>query len=271
MDNERIFSGLDEDGATAVDLRLERHLARRGIGCGEHKEAPERCRSCAIRQSAICSVLTDGELTKLSRTAHHRKYAPGQVILRSDDKPAFRAAVVSGVVKLTKLLADGRHQIVDLLFPADFVGRLHSRQTPYFAEAATHVELCCFRAGDFESMLGDHADMQEHMLEHTLGKLDAAHDWMVLLGRKTAEERVASLLYLLVTRANLAPDAGEEGECATRFDLHLTREEMASFLGLTYETVIRQLKALGDQGIIALSSRRVFSVPDIEALRQAGG
>ena len=124
MDNERMFSGLDEDGATAVDLRLERHLAGRGMSCGERREAPERCRGCAIRQRGICSALTDEELTRLARTAHHRKYAPGHVILRSDDQPAFRAAVVSGVVKLTKLLVDGRHQIVDLLFPADFVGRL---------------------------------------------------------------------------------------------------------------------------------------------------
>jgi CRP/FNR family transcriptional regulator len=108
------------------------------------------------------------------------------------------------------------------------------------------------------------------MLENTLDKLDTAQDWMVLLGRKTAEERVASLLYHLVTRAGLAGTC-ERSTAVPTVDLHLKREEMASFLGLTYETVIRQIKALDGQGIITLNSRREFSVPDLETLRLAAG
>ncbi|MGE0697465.1 MAG: Crp/Fnr family transcriptional regulator [Hyphomicrobiaceae bacterium] len=207
---------------------------------------------------------------RLSRFAHHRAFEPGQVILQSEDKPTFWAGVLTGVVKITKLLVDGRQQIVDLLFPSDFVGRPFSRQTPYFAEAATRTELCCFRAADFEAMLKDHPQMKQQMLENTLDKLDTAHDWMVLLGRKTAEERVASLLYHLVTRAGLTRTSARSMTVPT-FELHLKREEMASFLGLTYETVIRQIKALDGQGVIALNSRREFSVPDLEALRHAAG
>lgn len=245
-----------------------------GAPKAEAREAPERCRECVIRQSGVCSALTGAEIAHLSRIARHRTYSPGQIILRSDDTPAFWASVVTGVVKLTKLLADGRQQIVDLLFPADFVGRPFSRQNPYFAEAATHTELCCFPSADFEIMLKDHPDMKQHMLEQTLDKLDSAHDWMVLLGRKTAEERVASLLYLLVTRAKLPCTPGGDGaagDFVPSIELNLKREEMASFLGLTYETVIRQIKALDSQGIIALSGRRAFSVPVLETLRRAGG
>ncbi|KAB2850339.1 MAG: Crp/Fnr family transcriptional regulator [Hyphomicrobiaceae bacterium] len=234
-------------------------------------DAPERCRVCAIRQGGICSALAAVELNRLSRIAHRRSYQPGQVILRSDDKPAFWAGVVSGVVKLTKLLADGRQQIVDLLFPADFVGRPFSKQTPYYAEAAVCSELCCFRIAEFESMLDEHPHMKQHLFEHTLDKLDNAHDWMVALGRKTAEERVASLLYHLVTRARLAGPSQASGACVPSFELHLKREEMACFLGLTYETVIRQIKALEGQGIITLNSRREFGVPDLPALRRAAG
>lgn len=234
-------------------------------------EVPERCHGCVIRQSGICRGLTGEEVARLSRIAHHRKYDPGHVILRSDDKPAFWGAVSSGVVKLTKLLVDGRQQIVDLLFPSDFVGRPFSKQSPYFAEAATHTELCCFRIADFEAMLKVHPDMKQHMLEHTLDKLDTAHDWMVLLGRKTAEERVASLLYLLVTRAKLARGTGSAGACVPSFQLELKREEMASFLGLTYETVIRQIKVLNSQGVITLNGRREFSVANLKVLRSAAG
>lgn len=238
---------------------------------GGDRDIPERCRECAIRQSGICGALNGEAVTRLSRFAYHRTFRPGEVILRSDDRPAFWASVVSGVVKLTKLLVDGRQQIVDLLFPSDFVGRPFSRSTPYFAEAATQTELCCFRSADFETMLEEHPEMKQHLLEHTLSKLDTARDWMVLLGRKTAEERVASLLYHLVTRARLSQRPGEELDCVPSLELSLKREEMASFLGLTYETVIRQIKALDSQGIISLNGRREFSVPDLELLRRSAG
>jgi len=235
----------------------------------DDRNAPQRCQSCVLRQTGICSALTAEQVTRLSRVSHHRTFEPGEVILRSDDKPMFWAGVVTGVVKLTKLLVDGRQQIVDLLFPSDFVGRPFSKQTPYFAEAAVRTELCCFRIADFEKMLSDNPDMKQHLFEHTLNKLDTAHDWMVLLGRKTAEERVASLLYLLVTRARLAQSLDSKDACVPSFELHLKREEMASFLGLTYETVIRQIKALDSQGIITINSRREFSVSNLETLRLA--
>jgi len=237
----------------------------------EDRDLPKRCRDCVIRHSGLCGALNGEAVTRLSRFAHHRTYKPGQVILRSDDQPAFWATVMSGVVKITKILVDGRQQIVDLLFRSDFVGRPFSLQNPYFAEAATQTELCCFRRADFEAMLKEHPEMKQHMLEHTLSKLDTARDWMVLLGRKTAEERVASLLYHLVTRAHLSQAPGAEAGSVPSLELHLKREEMASFLGLTYETVIRQIKALDSQGIISLNGRREFSVPDLELLRRAAG
>ena len=94
---------------------------------------------------------------------------------------------------------------------------------------------------------------------------------MVLLGRKTAEERVASLLYHLVTRANLSHVTIGKSEFVPCVELHLKREEMASFLGLTYETVIRQIKALDSMGIITLDSRHEFTVPDLAKLKLAAG
>ena len=183
----------------------------------------------------------------------------------------FFAGVASGVVKLSKLLVDGRQQIVGLLFPPDFLGRVFAAHSPYSAEAATRVKLCCYRRSDFENMLRDHPGMKQHLFEHTLDKLDKAQDWMVLLGRKTAEERVASLLYLLATRSKLAPDGEQPEGFVKGFELHLKREEMADFLGLTYETVIRQIKALNNKSIIELSGRRKFAVPDLEALKAAAG
>ncbi len=238
----------------------------------DDQQVPERCGTCAIRQSGICSVLTGEDVDRLSDIAYHRQYRPGETILLYDDSPDFLAAMRSGVVKLSKVLLDGRQQIVSLLFPPDFLGGIFSRPTPYFAHAVTDVELCCFRRANFESMLKDQPEMSRHMVEHSLDKLNTAHDWMVLLGRKTAEERVASLLYLLVTRSKLMRVGDTQVETAnTGFEVHLKREEMADFLGLTYETVIRQIKALNNENIIRLNGRREFSVPDVAALAKAAG
>lgn len=236
-----------------------------------HDEVPDRCRSCAIRREGFCRVLSANDVSTLSRIAHHRTLKPGQTVLRFDEKPTYWSAVSSGVLKLTKLLADGRQQIVDLLFPADFVGRLFADQSPYFIEAVTEVELCCFRVADFEAMLQNRPHMKHQLFEQTLAKLDAAHDWLVLLGRKTAEERVASLLYVMVTRAPIASACSDSQDRVPRFEISMKREEMATFLGLTYETVIRQLKSLNDRGIVALIGRRRFQVPDLSALRLAAG
>lgn len=173
----------------------------------DEDQLPDRCHGCVIRESGICSPLTLEDVARLSRIAHHRQYKPGQTILSGDEEPHLLAAVSSGVVKLSRLLTDGRQQIVSLLFPPDILGRVFSRKVPYFAEAATHVELCCFRQAEFEEMLKNHPEMSRHMIEHSLDKLDTAHDWMVLLGRKTAKEKVASLFYFLVTRSKLLPPA----------------------------------------------------------------
>ena len=77
----------------------------------------------------------------------------------------------------------------------------------------------------------------------TLDELDAAREWMLLLGRKTAREKIASLLAIIARRdAALKPAAAKGGRWS--FDLPLTREEMADYLGLTLETVSRQMSAL---------------------------
>ncbi|MBC7480248.1 MAG: helix-turn-helix domain-containing protein, partial [Pseudorhodobacter sp.] len=94
-------------------------------------------------------------------------------------------------------------------------------------------------------------------------------EWMLLLGRKTAREKVASLLAILARR-----DAGLKQRPATgpiRFDLPLTREEMADYLGLTLETVSRQMTALKRDGVVLLEEKRTITVPDYDRLVEESG
>lgn len=240
------------------------------MGAGDMSDLG-RCDPCAIRRRGLCNALTVDELLRFRKIAHRRVYRPGEQILRGDERSDFFAAVHTGVVKLTKILLDGRQQVVGLLLPSDCLGRAFGKKNPYFAEAASEVELCCFSYAEFERKLDDFPGLKQRLLEQTLDELDRARDWMVLLGRKTAEERVASLLLMLATRAKrTGPDERVPGR-PLALDLHLKRHEIADFLGLTYETVCRQITALKKMGLIRQPSPRRFSIPDPEALARTAG
>jgi len=107
------------------------------------------------------------------------------------------------------------------------------------------------------------------LLEMTLDELDAAREWMLVLGRKTAREKIASLLAIIARRdASLSTDAAKG---AVSFDLKLTREAMADYLGLTLETVSRQISALKKSGVIVLEGKRHVTVPDMRRLIEEAG
>ena len=233
-----------------------------------------RCLGCIIRDKGLCNALTIDELSEFGQIARRRVYKPGQRILSSEDSNGYIGAISSGVVKVTKILVDGRQQIVSLLFPPDCLGRSFGKSNPYFAEAATKVEICSFERSGFERMVEDYAGLNKRLLEQTLEELDTARDWMILLGRKTAEEKVASLLLMLASRALPASaDAGgqESRKPLADFELHLKRDEIADFLGLSYETVCRQIAALKKSGVVRFNGTRRFFVPDLEALADLAG
>lgn len=225
------------------------------------------CSECAIRTRALCCALSPEQLASLNRISYRRRYAAGRTISGPDAGDWF-ANVLSGVVKLTKTLADGRQQIVELLFPSDFLGRPFKAGSGFVAEAATPVELCCFNRQPFEALMHEWPSLKQLFLERTLDDVEAAREWMLLLGRKSAEEKVAALI-LLVLRRMREPGCGAAMPSTTcRFDLPLSRTEMADFLGLRIETVSRQLAHLRDTGVIETARGRAIVVRDVAALER---
>jgi CRP/FNR family transcriptional regulator len=230
-----------------------------------------RCDHCAVRHQAICGALSNAELVTLNQISRRRMVKQGQTIMSDEDPADFFANVISGAIKLTKTLADGRQQIVGLLFAPDFLGRAHSSNNPYFAEAATDVELCSFPHDGFQRVLKEFPSIEHRLFEQTLDDLDAARDWMVLLGRKTATEKVASFLLLLARRSTLTGCVHTPAPAVPRFELPLTRADIADYLGLTIETVSRQITRLKTAGMIKLLENRLFVVEDMAALIKASG
>ena len=224
---------------------------------------PALCQACEARHRGVCGALNTDQLVNLSKHSVRRKVTPGTELVGEEQDVSQYANVIGGVVKLTKMLSDGRQQIVGWQFAPDYLGRPFSRSSRFSAEAATEVELCSFSKGLIDRMIDQSPDLEHKLLEQTLKELDEARDWMLTLGRKTAAEKVASFLHLIAI--NVDPDAPTHDGPIT-FDLPLTRADIADFLGLTIETVSRQLTKLRKDGVIHIENNRHITVPDLERL-----
>src|SRR3546814_11021302 len=102
-----------------------------------------------------------------------------------DEGPGV-ANVLDGVLKLVVAAADGREQIVGVVFPSDFIGRPFGKESPYSVTAMTDAEVCIFNRKSFDDFASAHPDLQHKLLRRTLDELDRARHWMMLPGRKSA-------------------------------------------------------------------------------------
>ena len=228
-----------------------------------------QCGECPIRHRAVCARCDADELAQLDHIKYYRSFEAGQTVIWSGDRMDFVASVVTGIAKLTQTMEDGRRQMVGLLLPSDFVGRPGRQNAAYDVTAVNDVLMCCFRKKPFEDLMAHTPHVSQRLLEMTLDELDAAREWMLLLGRKTAREKIASLLAIIARRDATLKLRGAAG--ATVFDLPLTREEMADYLGLTLETVSRQMSALKREGLIVLEGNRRVTIPDFGRLMNVTG
>ncbi len=227
------------------------------------------CEDCPIRHRAVCARCDTDELEALEEIKYYRSFEAGQTIIWSGDQMNFVGSVVSGIASLTQTMEDGRTQMVGLLLPSDFVGRPGRDAAAYDVQATTDVMMCCFRKKPFEDLMNATPHIAHRLLQMTLDELDAAREWMLVLGRKTAREKIASLLSIIARRDASITQKGLSG--AIVFDLPLTREAMADYLGLTLETVSRQISALKKDGVIALEGKRHVTIPDMARLMDEAG
>jgi CRP/FNR family transcriptional regulator, anaerobic regulatory protein len=207
---------------------------------------PQRCHDCLVREKALCSSMTDSELVAVSEIGRRRMVPAGHVVTWAGDASTTCANVVSGALKVTASTADGREQIVGLMFPGDFVGQLFTEEASLTVTTLTETDLCSFPRTKFERTLDSHPRLERMLLERTMSALNEARDRMLSLGRKNAQERIAGFLLELAERAGQADASGD-----VRVIIPISRGEMADYLGLTIETISRQLTRLKASGIIA--------------------
>lgn len=233
-----------------------------------NSEIPVLCRACEARHRGVCGALEPDQLVTLARTSSKHKVESGSELVGDAEAIDSYSNILSGVVKMTKTLSDGRQQIVGLQFAPDFLGRPFKAESAINAEAATGVSLCSFPKAAIERMMKQSPGLEHRLFQQALKELDEARDWMVTLGRKTASEKVAS--FLLMIARYIDPAADPRAGAAT-FDLPLTRADIADFLGLTIETVSRQFTKLRTEGVIRIENNRHVVVENISRLEARTG
>jgi CRP/FNR family transcriptional regulator len=243
---------------------LGRHMASESARKDIHNsEIPVLCRACEVRHRGICGALDPDQLVKLNKYTSQQRIESGHELQSAGEDVHRFSNILKGVVKLTKLLADGRQQIVGLQFAPDFTGRPFRAQSDLIVEAATELQVCSFPKSVLEELVKESPDLEHKLHEQTLNELDEAREWMLTLGRKNASEKVASFLYLIAS--HMDPEV-EDREGPVHFELPLKRSDIADFLGLTIETVSRQITKLRKSGIIEVENNRSVIVPDMDRL-----
>ena len=224
------------------------------------------CSTCVVRNRAICASLETDELQLLGKLGRKRMIKRGETLLWEGDPAPVVANIIAGVLKLSVNLQDGREQIVSVMYASDFIGRPFGKESPYRVTAMTDAEVCVFTRSSFDNFAKEHPDLQNKLLQRTLDELDRAREWMTLLGKKSATERIATLLIELSDR--LSTDGCKPvAPYLDRFALPMDRQQISDILGLTIETVSRQFTRIRKEGIIELPDRRTVIIKDRSRLK----
>jgi CRP/FNR family transcriptional regulator len=224
------------------------------------------CADCPVRHSAVCARCDARELARLDRIRSRRLYPAGTAIAAAGDTLPYVATVISGCASLTGRMPDGRCQMVGLLLPGDLLGRPGHPEAAFDVAAEEDTVLCRFRRGPFEALLDESLHVNARLREMAVDELQAAREWMVVPARKSAREKVASFLLMLIARRPPGRPVPP-----IRLELPMRRRAIAGFAGTSVETVSRQFTALRAEGVIELDGFHGVTVLDLHALLEAAG
>lgn len=239
-------------------VRVARAL--RAAYCGNR----DACDTCEVHKLAVCGVLDRDELAELTAIVSGRRLEAGRTLFAEGDVAEEVFSLTEGMLKLYKMMSDGRRQIVGFLVPGDFFGLAFARTTyAYSAEAVVPTGVCRFRRPQFLELLERFPALEKEILGRTSTELAAAQEQMLLLGRKMARERVASFIITLARRCQ-ATDGKP-------LPLPMTRADIADYLGLTIETVSRTLTGLRREGLIALPNKHEVRIARPAELARVAG
>ncbi len=235
------------------------------VAGGSGHEKFHRCSLCGVRSLSICGALGQADLEEFERIGRHVHLAANQALFTAGQVAGSVYNLTAGVARLYKLLPDGRRQILGFALPGDFIGTTFSDYYNFSADAIEAVSACRFPVDAFSQFTEHRPELLRRINESAARELMLAQDQMLLLGRRTAEEKVAA--FLIGWRDRLARiDDGRQSIL-----LPMSRQDIADFLGLTIETVSRTLTRFEREKmlVIVTAGVRLLDVRRAETLAAA--
>jgi len=215
-----------------------------------HHIAGQDCKFCNIRLISVCSALEPDEWASLERLASDVAFAEKIALIREGDDSIWVYNVTSGIARLVRTLSDGRRQVFGFAMPGDFLGLSLDSEWSFSVETVTELTCCRFSRSGFRAFMDQKPHLLRKMHEFATHELSLARDHMMLLGRLTAEEKIAAFIWRMRQRW-----ARVEGHTKFNVPLPMSRQDIADYLGLTIETVSRTINHLQ-------RDRRLVIVPD---------
>ena len=185
----------------------------------------------------------------------------GQALFWEGDPAGQIFDVLEGVLRVYKIMPDGRRAIMGFIHPDDVLGVSFQNRYLFTAEAVAEVKVRRFARRRFFALINETPALRPQLFAILCDEMSAAQDQMLLLGRKNAEERVVSFLLAIHRKSAVGND----------IELPMSRLDMADYLGLTIETVSRMMTSLARRGLIVISARHTVTLRKLIALREIAG
>ena len=231
-------------------------------GCGAI-----HCQNCSISNLCIPFSLNSGELEQLDEIIERKKpIHKGDELFKAGDELRSLYAIRSGSVKSYTITEQGEEQITGFHLAGDLVGfdAISSERHPSFAEALETSMVCEVPYETLDELCGEMPKLRQQIMRLMSSEIGSDQNMLLLLSKKSAEERLASFIYQLSKRF------GERGFSPREFRLTMTRGDIGNYLGLTVETISRLLGRFQKAGMIAVQGKYI-TVLDSESLALAAG
>lgn len=218
------------------------------------QDVKKACGTCSLRELCLPYGMERADLERLERiVSRNRPVAKGSVVFRQGNRLQAIYAVRTGAVKSYTLDAEGREQVTGFHFPGELVGldAIATDSHDCTVAALETTSLCEIPYGQLDQLSDAVPGLKRQLLRLMSREIVQDQRLLLMLGKKTAEERMATLLLSLSGRFSL------RGLSATQFDLPMSRIDIASYLGLAVETVSRLLARFQNEGLISVDGRRI--------------
>lgn len=225
------------------------------------------CQDCGFSQLCLPFSLSDQEMTKLDDIIQRKRpLHKGDMLFESGTPLKSLYAVRTGSFKTFTLTEQGEQQITGFHLPGDVIGfdAINTEQHASYAEALETGMICEIPYNNLEALLGQLPKLRQQMMRLMSQDIQADQQMLLLLNRKTAEQKLATFLNHLASRY------GKRGFSSKEFRLSMTRSDIGNYLGLTVETISRLLSKLHKDQIVEVDGK-LITINDAAALSQLAG